>query len=506
MLLKVARKTSLAMAITLTTLCAPMVFYSSSAAAAKDVAGNIGAYPDGTWQTDGIIWSMASSHGVVYVGGSFSAVRPPGAAPGEQEVKRRNFAAFDAETGTLLPCAPDFAGGADTIRALKTSPDGQVLYVGGSFDQVNSTAVASAVALDTSSCALRSDFRPAMSATVRAIEVSPTAIYLGGDFSLVNGQIRNHIAAFTPQGSLLPFSADFDLPVRALSFASSREKILVGGDFNWVNGRAVHALVALDTTGATEHTYPDWIPAASVVKALANDGDQFYVGAEGTGGGVFDGRIAGRLESDQMVWKDSCLGATQAIVPYKGLLYSGSHAHDCSSTPGGFPETGRRQYLLAQSLSNGEIQHWFPNTDGGLGEGAGPRAMTVADDILWVGGEFTKVNDMPQQSLTRFRTGSVSASPEETPVLSASASASSAGIVTVSWPATWDRDTRELTYRVYRDGKRVYSKAESSTFWDLPRMSYSEFVPSGNHQYRIDVTDGPHTTPKSQPVDVIVPR
>lgn len=30
-----------------------------------------------TWQTNGIVWSMAAGDGVVYAGGTFSTLRPP---------------------------------------------------------------------------------------------------------------------------------------------------------------------------------------------------------------------------------------------------------------------------------------------------------------------------------------------------------------------------------------------------------------------------------------------
>ncbi|BCK66281.1 hypothetical protein Srufu_002340 [Streptomyces libani subsp. rufus] len=39
------------------------------------------ADPLRTWQTDGIVWAMAYAKGIVYVGGTFSHIRPPGAAP-----------------------------------------------------------------------------------------------------------------------------------------------------------------------------------------------------------------------------------------------------------------------------------------------------------------------------------------------------------------------------------------------------------------------------------------
>jgi hypothetical protein len=113
--------------------------------------------------------------------------------------------------------------------------------------------------------------------------------------------------------------------------------------------------------------FPSWLPQRSSVKALTRDAANFYVGAEGRGTGIFDGRIAGRLSDDEMVGKDTCLGATQAVVAHNGVLYSGSHAHDCSETPGGFPAETERQHFLAQSVSNRHILHWFPDTNGGIG-------------------------------------------------------------------------------------------------------------------------------------------
>lgn len=88
-----------------------------------------------TWQTNGIVWAMAGADdGVVYAGGTFSTVRPPGAAPGTSEQSAVNFAAFDAATGAPTGCSLSFtvSSGTATVRALALSPDQKTLYVGGS--------------------------------------------------------------------------------------------------------------------------------------------------------------------------------------------------------------------------------------------------------------------------------------------------------------------------------------------------------------------------------------
>ncbi|WP_244188087.1 fibronectin type III domain-containing protein [Streptomyces regalis] len=451
-----------------------------------------------TWQTDGIVWSIEYANGVVYVGGTFDKVRPPGAKSGRGEVARKNFAAFDAATGRLLPCAPRFSGGGDTVRALKASPDGKVLYVGGSFTKAGQAGVSSAVALNTAGCSLRDDFRPHLSSFVRAIETMGDAVYLGGDFMVANGQDRERIAAFTPSGKLLPFQTEIDAPVRAILAVPKFGKLLVGGDFYMLNGELEKSLIALHPgTGKTVTSYADWLPPRSSVKALAHDETNFYVAAEGRGTGIFDGRIAGRLDNGKLVWKDTCLGATQAVAVHNGVLYSGSHAHNCRDTPGGFPEFNNRQHFLAQSVRDRHILHWFPDTDGGTGEGNGPRVLKMVGQVLWAGGEFTEVNGRRQQSLTRFSAGPDRGAPEDVPELKASVSRD--GRVTLSWRATWDRDDAELTYRIYRDGNLVASPTRRSTEWDRPTMEYTDSVaPGSRHRYRIAVTDGENTSLRSK--------
>ncbi|MER6995599.1 fibronectin type III domain-containing protein [Streptomyces sp. NPDC000410] len=456
-----------------------------------------------TWQTNGIVWSVEYARGVVYVGGTFTHVRPPGAAPGTNEKPRKNFAAFDAVTGALLPCAKAFSGGENTVRALTASRDGSVLYVGGSFGRVDSTGVANAVALNTADCSLRGDFRPHVSATVRAFDTTDKAVYLGGDFSSVNGQARSRLAALSPKGALLPFRADADRSVRALAVSEKHGKIIVGGDFYVMNGRGAHGLVAVNpSTGAIVQTFDKWIPNDSQVKDVASDGTNFYVAGEGDVGS-FDGRLAARLDNGTMLWKDTCQGATQAVVPYKGVLYSGSHAHNCDETPGGFPQSGRQNFL-ANSIKNETILHWFPDTDDGLGEGVGPRAMVMAKDILWAVGEFKAVNGKPQQGLTRFPAAPDTGAPE---LPKPTASSTTAGRIKLDWRASWDRDDAILTYQIYRDGTLVKSLSKASRPWDRPQMTYTDSVAPGSvHKYTIKVSDGSNVSGHSVPATMTAAR
>lgn len=456
-----------------------------------------------TWQTNGIVWSMAAADGVVYAGGTFSTVRPPDAAAGTSEQPAVNFAAFDAATGAPTGCSLSFtqSSGTATVRALALSPDGTILYAGGQFGAVNGVGVSNIAAVDTATCTPRQDFKISVSATVRALDVTADTVYLAGDFNSVGGQTRNKFAAVTTGAGLLPWRADADEVARAVQVTPDGRHVALGGDFFTVNGTTSHALAVVDaTTGALTKSYPGFIPDTSTVQDLTTDATGLYTANEGTGGGVFDGRIAIDLDDYQQRWRDTCLGATQAVLAHSGVLYSGSHAHDCASM-GGFPDQPRK-HLLAQSVDDPTLLPWFPDTNDGIGEPVGPRVMTQTDKggrhYLWVGGEFTTVNGSGQQGLTRFADGPDTGAPW---VPNVSLSTVQPGRIDVNWQTSFDTDDGELTYRIYKDGAAtpVHTVTGYSLFWDRPQLKWTDtdVAVGETHSYRVTASDGTNTSAKS---------
>ncbi|MFE3474153.1 MULTISPECIES: LamG-like jellyroll fold domain-containing protein [unclassified Streptomyces] len=457
-----------------------------------------------TWQTNGIVWAMAAGNGVVYTGGTFSTLRPPKAAPGTSEQPAVNFAAFDAATGAPTDCSLSFtvSSGTATVRSLALSPDGETLYAGGQFGAVNGVGVSNIAAIDTATCTVRNNFKIAVSATVRALAVTSDTVYLGGDFNSVGGQSRTRFAAVsTANASLLPFTADADEVGRAVEVTPDGQNVLLGGDFFRINGTSTHALAVVDaTTGQLTKSYPGFIHDRSTVMDITTDETGFYTANEGTGGGVFDGRIALDLNNFQQRWRDTCLGATQAVAVHSGVLYSGSHAHDCSSM-GAFPDQPRK-HLLAQSVDDPKLLPWFPDTNDGIGEPVGPRVMTQTGKdgrhYLWVGGEFTTVNGAPQQGLTRFWDGPDTGAPW---VPNVSLSTLNPGTIEVNWQTSFDTDDGELTYRIYKDGSNtpVHTTTGYSVFWDRPQLSWTDtdVVPGQTYSYRITASDGTNTSARS---------
>jgi Concanavalin A-like lectin/glucanases superfamily len=475
----------------------PIMGGATPAAAAGEAT--ISADTASTYQTNGVVWALAYANGVVYAGGSFDRVRPPGAAPGTNETVRNNFAAFDASTGALLPCAP--SAGGTSVRALTPSPDGSTLYVGGLVTSFGGVGVQNLAALNTASCTVNTGFRPAVNGWVRAIATNSTAstVYFGGEFQSVAGEPRGLAAAVTNTGALLPWSPNAVAPgdarynsVRGLTVSGDDSRVVLGGDFNTLGGLpAMRLAIVNSTTGAILNTFPGFITSASSVRSVVSDSQNFYLGAEGTGGGVFDGRAAFNIYTGALVWRDNCLGATQAVLPYNGVLYSGSHAHNCSTTPGGYPD-GSRHHLLAQSIADRTLLPWFPNTNDGIAEQNGPRALAMANGTLWVGGEFTTVNGAAQQGLTRF-TPKPDHNNASAPV--PSVASYQPGQVQVRWRSVVDLDDGTLTYHVFRDGVEIGTVTGDSRFWLRPQLSFVDTVAPGSfHVYRLSVSDANSTS------------
>lgn len=207
-----------------------------------------------TAQHDGVAWQAVTLGNTVYVAGSFSNARPYGAAPGTQLVSRRNLMAFDLTSGLLKSnFAPVLNGQALSIAA---SPDGSRIYVGGDFTTVNGVQRNRIAAFDPSNGSLISSFAPKVAASVRAIVASNSTVWFGGTFNAVGSVARNRLAAVSASnGALLPWAPNADGGrVNALALSPTADRVVVGGAFTTLNGlnRPGYGLGMVNSaTGAT---------------------------------------------------------------------------------------------------------------------------------------------------------------------------------------------------------------------------------------------------------------
>lgn len=157
-----------------------------------------------TAQHNGVAWSQVVVGDTVYVAGRFTRARPAGSAPGQNEVVRNNLLAYNITTGQLTGWAPSLNAQA---MVLEASPDGSRIYVGGDFTSVNGVTRNRIAAFSTSTGALITTFAPSVSSQVRGIAASDTTVWFGGNFGAVGGIGRNRLAAVSASnGALLPWA------------------------------------------------------------------------------------------------------------------------------------------------------------------------------------------------------------------------------------------------------------------------------------------------------------
>ncbi len=475
------------------------------AAPAQALQGTLPGNTSPAWQTNGTVRGIAAANGVVYVGGEFTSVRPPGSPAGSGEVGRNRIAAFNASTGALITSFNPNLNGA--VRTITTSPDGSILYVGGDFTSVGGTPRNRIAAFTTATGALR-PWAPNPNNRVSGIAATASTVYVAGSFSNIAGQARQRVAAIdaTSATNRAGFATATDNVVYQIALAKDNSKLYLAGAFLSVNGDATyHAVGAVDaTTGANtpfpaKSVIPPKTPACIVeLMTVRTDANTVYFGAEGTGGGCFDGTFAANVNDGSLKWQSQCLGATQAVEIVNGLLYSGSHAHDCASDgfdPDAFPEVGwarnLHRHLLARDTVTGKLSPWYPNTNGGAGGGLGPRVMGTDGTQLFVGGEFTTVNGVGQQGFARFSPSGTDAGPARptTP----RAVASDGGKVSVFVQAPVDITDPDLTLRFYRDGGSTPFKTvpARSLFWKQPIAAIEDTgLPIGSsHTYAVDAVE-----------------
>lgn len=526
------------------------------------------ADPLPTVQIDGVAWTQVVVDDTVYVGGSFTAARPAGAAPGVNQTARLNLLAYDLTTGNLIDGWAPQANG--VVKALAVSPDKSRIYVGGEFSEIGGLRRNRLAAVDATSGAVLTAFEGQTSGTVEAIAASADAVYVGGALNnavLPSGftVARKNLAAFSAaDGTLLSWAPQAYGRVRGLALSPDGSKLALAGSFDSINLAPVGDSEATDATGRGlafvsaegDGRIPMALPAnlvinnhgddAAFTSVVSDGGDGFYVTAyrDRAAGDVRQGEIEGGARIDwasgRLVWLADCQGGTYDAVPMDGVLYSVGRNRDCAAIQNGFPETAaaavhplnafsatatgaltRRTSVHTGAYAGTPAPNlvaWQPKLGDGTYTGQNQAAWTVAGNgaYLAVGGEFPTVglDARPQQGLVRYAMPAVATVKQQGPLASdlgtgLTATSSPSGAVHLSWNSFYDIDNENLTYAVIRDADQAHPVCgfvRSSFPWRTPRIGCVDSGPAAgsSHSYRVLVSDPDGNTAESGSVRTTV--
>src|SRR5919107_5177650 len=272
------------------------------------------------------------------------------------------------------PDATDMTNG--KVYATALSGDRKTLYIGGEFTRVESKsdgglAVKNVAAINVKTGAVIRTWRPKVTgheAVVRALAVKNGKVYIGGNFTSVEGKPRKNLAAvgaYTKAVVLSPFSPQVGGDTSyVFALEAGERKLYAGGGFSKVNGAPRKNLAAFSlATGALDR---HWKPKATKAPTckdpkcshkvrtleLGSGGKSIFVGGSFSHVGGANGKGAPR-QSVARIYT-----ATGNLHPWKipgWTIQAPQTAWDLTATRtrlyGGFG--ARRNFLAAFRLDKG---------------------------------------------------------------------------------------------------------------------------------------------------------
>jgi hypothetical protein len=308
------------------------------------------------------------------------------------------------------------------VRALALSPDGRRLYIGGDFEHAGGRPAQNLAAIDTATGALDPTFAPPrLNSGVHALLLAGNRLYVGGNFTeaLSAGRAapRPQLAALNARtGALLKWrppansggeffgqtgseTTSGDGLVHDLALSGDGQQLYAAGTFVNFGGRK--GLLSLDaSSGKATPWQPQMDRPVFGVDVWAGDGRTLFAATGGPNGTLraFQPGSAGgapawevRTDGDNM----DVLASTTTVYllgHYNYIIPAGSTC--LRMCPGG----PARHHLAAFDAATGTIDPWNPaaNTSTGAYSGA------IGANHLWVGGEFTMINQVAQPGVAQF--------------------------------------------------------------------------------------------------------
>ena len=356
----------IAIAVTLAVAFGSLVTMSPAQADVSPPAGEastVTADSLPTVQINGIVWDQAVVGNVVYAAGKFTSARPAGAAAGTNETPRSNLLAYDIRTGVLIASfAPSING---QVRQVEASPDGTRLYIVGDFTTVNTQTRNRVAAFDLPSGNLAA-FNPNSNGVTSGVAATNDTVYITGTFGRVSGNDRSGAAAFTRAGALLPWAPALEgRQGRVVTVSPAGDKVVLGGNFQTLNGSSNPgyglAMVSASDASLLPFSANNVIRNAGLdaaILSLKSSGDDIY----GTGyvfgaGGNLEGSFRASWSSGDLVWVNDCHGDQYDVEPMGDTVYAAGHSHYCGSLEGGFPQSDPWSFYRGLAVSKLSLIH-----------------------------------------------------------------------------------------------------------------------------------------------------
>ena len=356
---------------------------------------------------------------VLLVGGDFAGIKP---SLSGSVTSRPFLAVLDAVSGQPVSTFQVPSQVDSVVRSLALSPDREQVYVGGDFGLL---------VLDAATGAL--ELAPSVSGggegggRVFDIAVNGTLVYIGGDFSAVDGQPRSNIArlsldgeldpAWSPDNVALGLSDGRSAPVESVAVSPSGNTVYVGGTFQKINDVAAPttpqnqkvSMLSLSADGGTvlpERFLPDVFEGGKPVTAHDIAVTEFYVIV--AWGGV--NHLTFHSPGGDRLKQYNSEGDVQFLQVLGDHVYVGHHGEFFGSETNPIPpeavESLEPRVLVPYKFHSFRIDDpsFEPEQSWRISGTYGVWGVAAAADSVWVAGEISRAgsNELSVEGLARF--------------------------------------------------------------------------------------------------------
>lgn len=344
---------------------------------------------DSFWQgaPNAVPRTLALSGNTLLMGGEFTAVNGQ---------PRRHFACIDASTGQLLPI--DVAVSAPVL-AIAVS--GKHAYIGGNFMSVAGADRSRLAKIDLTTGTLET-WSPVVADAlydtgIFLLKVFGNRLYVGGDFTRIDGVPRNGAAAYDLVNETLlpwrPTPSSFG-GVRDLVVMSNA--VFIAGSFVQMNAHPRVALAAVDLENGDTLPWTANVVSGAAHAITATNGT-VYVGGDFTGlatGGPARLAAIDSVTGAATAWNPAPGGRIRTIAVADNRVWVGGDF----SLIGGLSRGG----LAAIDLHGKQATAWNPGI-GGVEGGSRVHALAISGDSLFVGGFLHSVGGQSRSGLAAVR-------------------------------------------------------------------------------------------------------
>ncbi|MDZ4204738.1 MAG: T9SS type A sorting domain-containing protein [Bacteroidales bacterium] len=317
----------------------------------------------------------------------------------------RRFIARILEDGSLdLTFNPGagFAGYNESAISLNIHENGKIL-VSGDFRTYNNRLVPHSIIRLNENGQHDISFNKGSGANgrVTAIHIqNDSKILVGGDFSMMNGEIHSSIARLHYNGELDPsFDTGDGANNTIRTFATQPDgKIIIGGVFSTYNNFTVNRLARLNTDGSLDHTFNTGSGPSGFVNYVSIQPDgKILIGGGFT---LFNGKLVNRIArldiggSIDTTFRMGYGAASEvthiSMIRDEKILIAGAfNYYDSVYAP-----------RLIRVNSDGAIDHSFNKLYGINGM---IRSVNILNnDQILIGGQFTTVNNLSRKFVARL--------------------------------------------------------------------------------------------------------